>query len=162
MVKTSAGILIYKFVHSKLHVFIVHPGGPFWKDKDEGAWSIPKGEINNEEQLLETAKRELEEETGINPPKEESRYISLGNITQKSGKIVHAWAFEGDWSGLLMCKSYVKLENPPKSGRFITFPEIDKAGFFECEKAKKKLNSAQAELIKRLEEHLSKKEEGNQ
>src|SRR3989344_7907866 len=100
--KTSAGILLYKFYDDELRFFIVHPGGPFWKDKDKGAWSIPKGEIDDEsENPFERAKKELKEETGISLDREEKDCIFLGEITQKSGKRVIAWASEGDWSGLL-------------------------------------------------------------
>ena len=97
MTKKSAGLLMYKFYKEKLKVFIVHPGGPFWKDKDAGAWSIPKGEIEDDEiELLEVARREMKEETGIDAPTKTENYFDLGEITQKSGKVVKAWAFEGD------------------------------------------------------------------
>ena len=155
--RISAGILIYQKMQEKLKFFLVHPGGPYWKDKNDGTWSIPKGEAENgESNLLEVAKRELKEETGIIPPNEEEKYIFLGEIKQKSGKVVHAWAFEGDWTGLLMCKSFAKIEWPYKSGKFVSFPEVDKAGFFEFESAKRKINSAQAEFLERLEKILAK------
>ena len=154
MPKTSAGILIYKYNDGKLKLFIVHPGGPFWKNKDEGAWSIPKGEVEQgEEKLLEVAKRELKEETGISI---EGNFIDLGEVKQKSGKIVKAWAIEGDWSGLLMCQSFVEIEWPYKSGKKIKIPEVDKAGFFSVEDAKRKINPAQREFIERLQEKLNK------
>ena len=154
MQKTSAGILIYKHNDGKLKLFIVHPGGPFWKDKDEGAWSIPKGEVEQgEENLLGVAKRELKEETGISI---EGNFIDLGEVKQKSGKIVKAWAIEGDWSGLLMCQSFVEIEWPYKSGKKIKIPEVDKAGFFSVEDAKRKINPAQREFIERLQEKLNK------
>ena len=145
---------MYKFDKEReLRVFLVHPGGPFWKDKDIGAWSIPKGEINeeNDGNLLETAKREFREETGIMSPEEKGRYSYLGKIKQKSGKIVHAWAFEGDWHGLLMCQSFVEIDFQGKSAKV---PEVDKAGFFSIEEAEKKINSAQFEFIRRLIEIL--------
>ncbi|MBI2452274.1 NUDIX domain-containing protein [Candidatus Pacearchaeota archaeon] len=152
----SAGILLYRLKSEKLEVFLAHPGGPFWKDKDLGAWTIPKGEIEKGEDLLETAKREFKEETGIilDPKK---NFIPLGQITQKSGKIVHAWAIEGDWSGLLMGKSFVELEWPMNSGKKIKFSEIDKASFFPVDKAMKKINPSQAEFIERLEKILRNK-----
>src|SRR3989344_9663630 len=152
MPKTSAGILIYKYNDGKLKLFIVHPGGPFWKNKDEGAWSIPKGEVEQgEENLLEVAKRELKEETGILI---EGNFVDLGEIKQKSGKIVKAWAIEGDWSGLLLCQSFVEIEWPYKSNKFIKIPEVDKAGFFSIEDTKRKINPAQKEFIDRLEDKL--------
>ena len=141
MQKTSAGILIYKFVNKYLRLFIVHPGGPFWKDKDEGAWSIPKGEVEQgEENLLDVARRELKEETGIIV---DGNFIDLGEIKQKSGKIVKAWAIEGDWSGLLMCQSFVEVEWPYKSGKKIKIPEVDRAGFFSIDDVKRKINPSQ-------------------
>ncbi len=143
---------MYRF-RPELEVFIVHPGGPFWKNKDESSWSIPKGELEEGEDLLSAAKREFMEETDLKIDSES--FIQLGNVTLKSGKIVHAWAFEGDWSGLLMCQSYMNLEWPPRSGKFIKFPEVDKASFFSPEIAKKKINPAQRELIDKLEAVLS-------
>lgn len=152
MKKISAGLVMYKIKENNLKVFLIHPGGPYWKDKDLEAWSIPKGEVDNKDKnnLLETAKREFWEETGITPPKEDEKYQELGNITQKSGKIVHAWAFEGDWSGLLMCQSFTKIEYPYKSNKFIKIPEVDKADFFTLNEVKKKINPTQFELIEKL------------
>lgn len=135
----------------ELEVFLVHPGGPFWKNKDNGAWSIPKGEINEAEDFLEAAKREFEEETGIKPKGE---FIELVNVKQKSGKVIHAWAFEGDWFGFLMKQNMIEIEFPYKSGKKIKIPEIDKAGFFSLEKARKKINSSQLEFLERLKEKL--------
>ncbi len=149
---------MYKFTEGRLKIFLVHPGGPFWKDKDNGSWSIPKGEVDDgdlsEENLLRVAKRELEEETGITPQKN-TMFIELGSITQSSGKVVHAWAFEGDWYGMLTCQSFVEIEWPYKSGKLIKIPEVDKADFFSVEKAKEKINPAQFKLIERLEEKLN-------
>ncbi len=160
MKKTSAGLLMYKIKDNNLLVFLVHPGGPFWKNKDEHAWSIPKGEADNnaknEKELFEAARREFKEETGIEINKD-IEFIYLQNIKQKSGKVVHCWAFEGDWSGLLMCQSFAEIEWPFKSGKFIKIPEVDKAGFFSIEQAKRKLNPAQIELIDRLQEYLKNK-----
>ena len=102
---------MYKVIDGTLKVFIGHPGGPFWKGKDEGAWSIPKGEIEEgESDLLKVAIREMKEETGINAPENSDNYLCLDSVVQKSGKRVYAWAFEGDWSGLLMGSSYVEME----------------------------------------------------
>lgn len=157
---TSAGLLMYRKKNDKIQVFLVHPGGPFWKNKDLGSWSIPKGEINNGnlslDNLLNTAKREVEEETGIEAPKNKEDYFYLGEIKQKSGKIVHAWAFKGDWHGLLMCQSFVEIEWPYKSGKIIKVPEVDKAEFFYIEEAKKKINPAQREFFDRLQQFLNK------
>ena len=153
MVKISAGLLMYKFVDGKPKFFIGHPGGPFWKDKDEEAWSIIKGEVEEGEDFFECAKREFEEETGIKVKSE--KFIELGQIKQKSGKIVHAWAFEGDWSGLLK-QFIIEIEWPPRSGKKIKIPEIDKVGFFPTEEAKKKLINGQDKFIDRLIEKLTK------
>jgi predicted NUDIX family NTP pyrophosphohydrolase len=155
MKKVSAGLLMYKFDKEKnLRVFIVHPGGPFWKGKEKGAWSIPKGEPNEGEEMLEAAKREFLEEIGVAPPPDNSKYAELGSVTQKSGKEVYGWAVEGDWTGLLICSSYIEIEWPYKSGKIMKIPEIDKAGFFSVEKAKELINPAQFELIERLVEKL--------
>lgn len=158
--KISAGLLMYRIKNSELQVFLIHPGGPFWKNKDEGVWSIPKGELENNnmslDSLLNTAKREFKEETGINTPEEKERFIYLGEIKQKSGKIVHAWTFEGNWNGLLLCQSFVAIEWPYKSGKMIKVPEVDNASFFSIEKAKKKINTAQIGFIDRLERVLEK------
>lgn len=159
MPKQSSGLLLYKIKNNVLKVFLVHPGGPFWKDKDKGTWSIPKGEIDDndfsEENLFKNAIRELKEETGISVSEEKEKYLSLGSVTQKSGKIVHGWAYEGDWTGLLMCQSFVEIEWPPKSGKKMKIPEVDKADFFTLEKAKEKVNPAQIELIENLEKYLN-------
>lgn len=150
--KTSAGILIYKNDPARgLLVFLVHPGGPFWKDKDAGAWGIPKGEICDGEDLLVCAKRELLEETGIRAPAEDERYTELGAVQLKSGKIVHAWAFEGDWTGLLMGTSFVDMMH---NGKKIRFPEVDQGGFFDVNTAKHKINEAQWSFVERLMEKL--------
>lgn len=156
MVKTSAGLLMYKIKESngrrELMVFIGHPGGSFFKGKETGAWSIPKGEIEEGEDLFSAGRREFKEETGIGSPENKEKYIYLGEIRQKSGKRVFCWAFEGDWTGLLMGTSFVELEY---NGKKIKFPEMDGAGFFGIEEAKKKINPAQRELIDRLREKLN-------
>jgi len=154
MQKVSAGLLMYQRKKSFVEFFLVHPGGPFWKDKDLGAWTIPKGEVGKGEDLLECAKREFEEETGI---KSFGEFISLGEIRQKAGKIVHCWAFENDknfWKGFLMKQNFIEIEWPPRSGKKIKIPEVDKAGFFDFETASRKINSAQKEFLDRLQENL--------
>jgi predicted NUDIX family NTP pyrophosphohydrolase len=148
--KISAGLLMYRFKDEKLQFFIGHPGGPFWDKQDKGAWSIPKGEVDEGETLMDTAKREFFEETGINADFDESKLIDLGSVIQKSGKAVYIWAFEGDWSGEGIGKSMVNTEYPQGSGKFISFPELDKLGFFNEEEARFKLNGAQIKFIDRL------------
>lgn len=147
MPKVSAGLLLYRKRGKDVEVLLIHPGGPIWAKRDLGAWSIPKGEAELEEELLEAAKREFGEETGF--PSGES-FLPLGSVIQKSGKVVHAWAFEGDCDPGSMKSVSFKMEWPPHSGRETEFPEADKAGFFTIEEAKKKINPAQAELLERL------------
>ncbi len=152
MQKISAGLLMYRIKNNNLEIFLVHPGGPFWKGKEDGVWSIPKGEVEDGEDFFECAKREFEEETGIKLKTE--KFIELGNVKQKSGKIVHAWAFENDyWSGLLR-QNIITVEFPYKSGRMIKIPEVDKAGFFNVDDAKRKMSPSQFEFVERLREIL--------
>jgi len=149
--KVSAGLLMYRIKNNQIEVFLVHHGGPFWKGKDSGAWSIPKGEVNEGEELLSAAKREFFEETGIEP---KGKFIPLGQVKQKSGKIVYAWAFMGDFSGFLTRQNIIEIEFPPKSGKKIKVPEIDKASFFSLEIAKEKIIPAQREFLDRLKNLL--------
>ncbi|GIU68153.1 MAG: NTP pyrophosphohydrolase [Candidatus Pacearchaeota archaeon] len=151
MPKISAGLLMYR-TKKTLEVFLVHPGGPFWKNKDEGAWSIPKGEVEKNESFLEAAKREFFEETGIKP---KEPFLELGSIKQKSGKVVYACAFKGDFSGFLTRQNMIEIEYPPKSGKKIKIPEVDKASFFTLEEAKKKIIPSQVLFLDRLREVLS-------
>ena len=144
MAKQSAGILLYRFNYKKLQVFLVHPGGPFFRNKDDGAWSIPKGEFLDDEEALIAAKREFEEETGQHI---EGKFIPLKPITQKGGKKVYAWAVEGDIDYETIISNVFKIEWPPRSGKKQTFPEVDKAAWFDMETAKVKINPAQAALI---------------
>lgn len=139
-------MLMYR-VHDGLEVLLAHPGGPFWESKDEGAWSIHKGEIKPGEVMLAAACREFTEETGLTA---EPPYIELGHITQKGGKVVHAWAFQGDCDPSTLCSNTFEMEWPPKSGRMGTFPEIDRAEFFCMADAMLKINAAQGELLARL------------
>jgi predicted NUDIX family NTP pyrophosphohydrolase len=155
--ETSAGLLMYTRTNDILKVFLVHPGGPFFRNKDEGFWSIPKGLIEKNEEYLQTAIREFKEETGITPA--DGEYLPLGSIKQKNGKVVYAWALAVENDGLRFIGSNTfKLEWPPRSGNTQEFPEIDKAEFFTVETAKTKINEAQIELISRLEKHLNSKE----
>lgn len=139
-----------------LEVFLVHPGGPFFARKDEGVWTIPKGEpALDEEAHQAVARREFEEETGITPPKPGGgRYVPLGRVRQRGGKYVVAWAFEGEWSGVLRSNAFV-MEWPPKSGKKQAFPEVDRAAFFPVEEARLKMNPAQWTFLERLLEHLA-------
>jgi len=146
-IKQSAGILLYRNINSVLEVFLVHPGGPFFKNKDEGSWSIPKGEFLDDEEALIAAKREFEEETG---QAIDGNFISLGSIKQKSGKIVYAWAIEGNINHETIFSNTCEIEWPPRSGKKLTIPEIDRAAWFGVDEAKRKINPAQAELIDRL------------
>jgi predicted NUDIX family NTP pyrophosphohydrolase len=146
-IKQSAGILLYRKATNILEVFLVHPGGPFFKNKDEGSWSIPKGEFLDDEEALAAAKREFEEETG---QAIDGNFISLGSIKQKSGKTVYAWAIEGDINHETILSNTCEIEWPPRSGKKLTIPEIDRAEWFLIDEAKRKINPAQSELIDRL------------
>jgi predicted NUDIX family NTP pyrophosphohydrolase len=147
MPKHSAGILMFRRKNGRLELLLVHPGGPFWRNKDEGAWTIPKGEVAPGEQPLETAKREFEEETGVKLTRD---FIELHPITQKGGKIVYAWAVEGDLDTTAIKSNTFKIEWPPKSGKEAEYPEIDQAEFFSLDIAKIKINPAQIALIDEL------------
>ncbi|HEX8895159.1 MAG TPA: NUDIX domain-containing protein [Terriglobales bacterium] len=151
MPKVSAGLLMYRINRGdRLEVLLVHPGGPFWAKKDHGAWTIPKGEIVPGEDLLATASREFEEELGFAP---QGKLLSLGMVSQKGGKRVHAWAFEGDCNPAALKSNSFTIEWPPSSGRMQEFPEVDRAQFFGMDEAKKKINPAQVELLLALERH---------
>jgi predicted NUDIX family NTP pyrophosphohydrolase len=144
----SAGLLMYRVRAGSLEVLLAHPGGPYWLNKDAGAWTIPKGLVDEGEDFLESAKREFAEETGFTPNGE---FISLGSVKQKAGKVVHAWAFEGDLDPTAIKSNTYKEQWPPKSGQWKTFPEVDRADFFPLDVARAKINSAQAEFLSRLE-----------
>ena len=151
--KISAGLLMYRMRDGQLEVFLVHPGGPLFKNKDEGHWSVPKGEIESDEDLLAAAIREFEEGTGLEP---RGDFIELGTIQQKGGKIVHAWAFAGEWDENQFLQSNTfELEWPPGSGTIQRFPEIDRAGFFPIPQARQKLKEAQHPFLDRLQEALN-------
>jgi predicted NUDIX family NTP pyrophosphohydrolase len=151
--KKSAGILMYWIEDEIIKYFLVHPGGPFWSKKNEGAWTIPKGEIENKEDKQATAIREMYEETGIEITNKDS-LIDLDFIKQKVGKVVYAWAYKGQFSGELKCSSMVEMEYPPKSGKKLNFPEVDKGGMFVKEEAQKLINPAQFDFILTLEKLL--------
>lgn len=158
MPKTSAGLLMYKIKDGKLMVFLVHPGGPFWENKDNGVWGIPKGEQDDtSHELLDVAKREFSEETGIAVP-EDINFIELGNIKQKNGKIVYAWAFRNENNFEFKCESFVEIEKASllsSDNENYRFPEVDKGEFFSVKEAKEKILSSQFELIERLMKELN-------
>lgn len=140
-----------------LQVLLVHPGGPFWANKDLGAWTIPKGHVADGEALLETAQREFEEETGHRPS---GPYLPLAAVRQKSGKLVHAWAFEGDLDPALVKSNTCSVEWPPRSGKQIQVPEVDRAEFFDLENARQKINPAQVAFLAELERLVRARREG--
>ena len=147
----SAGLLFYRRPGGKLEVLLAHPGGPFWQNRDEGAWTIPKGVAEPGEALLAAACREFEEETGVRPV---GPFLQLGSVRQKAGKLVHAWAWEGDADADRVTSNTMRTEWPRGSGRFLTFPEVDRCAWFDPAMARKKINPAQAEFIDRLELEL--------
>ena len=150
----SSGILLYRFRNGILEVLLVHPGGPFWAKKDEGIWSIPKGEIGDDENPLNAAIRELYEETGLKLTASSS-FIELAPVKQRSGKVVLAWAVEGNFDTVALVSNRFELEWPPKSGNRKSFPEVDKAGWFNMDEAKHKILPGQVSLINELEERLA-------
>jgi len=147
--KKSAGLLLYRNINGNPEYFLVHPGGPLWKNKDEGAWSIPKGEFDDDEDPLLAAQREFFEETGI---KAKGNFEKLDPIRQKSGKWVHAWSCEMDIDEKIIQSNTFPLQWPPKSGKFIDVPEVDKAGWFDLQTAMKKINPAQIPLLTQLQQ----------
>ncbi len=142
--RKSAGLLVYRINETAVEVFLVHPGGPFWKGKDAGAWSIPKGEFSEGEEPLQAAQREFTEETGQIVS---GNFIELNTIQQKGGKVVYAWAVQSAIDADNITSNTFKMEYPYKSGNWITVPEIDKAAWFGIEEAKERLNPAQAALL---------------
>jgi predicted NUDIX family NTP pyrophosphohydrolase len=147
--KTSAGLLMFRKKKSGLEVLLVHPGGPFFRNKENGAWTIPKGEAVEGEDLRARAKLEFEEEMGVEPPA--SEWMELGMVKQKGGKTVHAWACEGDLAdGFVVASNTFAMEWPPRSGRTQEFPEVDRAEFFLIDVAREKINQAQIEFLDRL------------
>jgi predicted NUDIX family NTP pyrophosphohydrolase len=154
MPKVSAGLLVYRIKDDALQVLLVHPGGPFWKNKDLGAWSIPKGLPDKGEDLLTAAQREFQEETGFSVS---GNFVPLSPVTAYRGKEIHAWAVEGDFDPVKMSSNMFNMEWPPNSGRQQEFPEADRAGWFTIEEAKKKINKGQVPLLDELRKVLAEK-----
>jgi predicted NUDIX family NTP pyrophosphohydrolase len=148
--RRSAGILLHRRGVDGVEVLLVHPGGPFWANKDAGAWSIPKGEHDDSEDAQACALREFEEETGSTPAPGE--LTDLGEVRQKSGKVVRAWALAGDLDAETIRSNTFVVEWPPRSGRQRTFPEVDRAAWFDLQEAREKINPAQAAFLDRLRE----------
>lgn len=154
---TSAGLLMFRKKQNELQILLVHPGGPFFRKKDDGWWTIPKGEAADGEDLRTRAKVEFEEELGFAPAED---WIELGSVKQKGGKMVHAWAFEGDLPpNFELDSNTFEMEWPPRSGRVQQFPEIDEAIFFPLELARTKINQAQAAFLDRLRDALAARQE---
>ncbi len=151
MPRQSAGLLLYRRTGDGVEVLLVHPGGPYWSDRDDGAWTIPKGELEEDEEPLATARREFEEETGVGVTGEE---IALNPVRQPGGKIVHAWAVDGDLDTAAVRSNTFSMEWPPRSGKRKEFPEIDRAEWFSLESARRKILEGQLDLLEQLEERL--------
>lgn len=145
--RLSAGLMMYRRCAERLEVLLVHPGGPFWVNKDDGAWTIPKGEPLPDEALLDVACREFREETSLVPV---GPFVPLSPVRLKSGKWVHAWAFAGDCDPTTLRSNTFEVEWPPRSGRLATFPEVDRAGFFAVAEARRKLHPGQLPLLEEL------------
>ena len=153
--RRSAGILLYRAVdrgaESRIEVLLGHMGGPFWARKDAGAWTIPKGEHEPDEDPLSAARREFEEETGVSLP--ESDFVDLGEVRQSGGKLVRAWAADGDLDAAALESNTFEMEWPPKSGQMATFPELDRFAWLDLETARTKVIAAHAEFLDRLAQH---------
>jgi predicted NUDIX family NTP pyrophosphohydrolase len=147
LAKRSAGLLLFRRSNGGLEVFLAHPGGPFWVKKDLGAWTIPKGEYEPGEEALDAARREFEEETGF---KVDGEFLDLGTVTQNSGKIVAAWAVEGDCDPEKLVSNFCQVEWPPRSRRMIEIPEIDRGAWYSIDEARTKIFTAQVSFLERL------------
>jgi len=148
MAKISAGILLTRVAAQGREVLLVHPGGPFWAKKDDGAWSIPKGEAADGEDLAATARREVAEEIGFAP---DGPAVSLGCVRQAGGKVVHAWAIEADFDPAMLHSNTFSMEWPPRSGHRREFPEVDRAAWFSLPRAREKILAGQRPFLDRLE-----------
>ena len=154
MPRESAGILLFRRRDGRIEVFLVHPGGPFWRNKDKGAWSIPKGEVQPGEDPLEAAKREVREETGLEL---DGEFLELAPRRQPGGKLVRVWALEGDWDPADIASNTFSMEWPPKSGRLQEFPEVDRAAWFDLPTAREKIHQGQIGFLDELAERLEQK-----
>jgi predicted NUDIX family NTP pyrophosphohydrolase len=146
--KQSAGLLVYRGAGASLEVLLVHPGGPFWSKKDDGAWFIPKGEVEPGEEPWDTARREFREELGLSPP--EGSALDLGTVKNKGGKLIYAWGLSGDLDLTGFVSNTFSLEWPPRSGKQREFPEVDRALYFGIEAATQKMHAAELPLLERL------------
>jgi predicted NUDIX family NTP pyrophosphohydrolase len=155
--KVSAGILLFRRDPAGIAVLLAHPGGPIFRRRDAGAWTIPKGEIEADEEPLAAAKRELREETGFVA---DGPFLELGTVKQKNGKIVHAWAAEANVDPTKLVSSSFRMEWPPRTGAFAEFPEVDRAEYFSIDVARQKLNLAQSQFLDRLLEALAGAKQG--
>jgi predicted NUDIX family NTP pyrophosphohydrolase len=153
MAARSAGLLLHRFREGSIELLVVHPGGPFWLKRDEGAWSIPKGEIGDGEEPLAVALREFEEELGTRPPV--AAYIPLGSVRQAGGKLVHAWTAPGELDVATIKSNTFDLEWPPRSGKIVSFPEVDRAAWFDLVSARRQLLAGQRPFVDRLIAALS-------
>lgn len=151
--KQSAGLLMFRRTNGGTEVLLAHPGGPYWADRHDGAWSIPKGGMDHGETPLEAAIREFREETGFDSA---GPYRPLGSVIQRSGKTVHCWAFEGDCDPAAACSNVTSTEWPPRSGRMIEIPEIDRVCFFTLDDARTAINRGQVLLLDRLVDELTR------
>lgn len=149
--KVTAGLLLFRRCN-ELEVLLIHPGGPFWAKKDLGAWSLPKGQIEDDEEPLDAAKREFAEETGFTA---DGEFLPLKPIRQSGGKIVHAWAVEGDCDATQVQSNLFSMEWPPKSGTLCEFPEVDRAAWFSIPEARKRILPAQKDFLEQLSILLS-------
>jgi predicted NUDIX family NTP pyrophosphohydrolase len=148
----SAGLLLFRRGPAGVELFLAHPGGPFWRGRDEGAWTLPKGAVEAGETPLDAGIREFREETGIEP---RPPYLPLGSVRQKAGKTVHAWAWEGDADPEAIVSNRMRIEWPRGSGRWQSYPEVDRCAWYDEATARWKLNAAQAEFVGRLLERLA-------
>ena len=155
MPKRSSGLLVYRRVNGRIEVLLVHPGGPFWLKKDEGAWSIPKGEVDGDEDLALAARREFAEETGLQVT---GPTLELGSVRLKSGKVLHAWAMEADPDLAPSVSNTFEMEWPPRSGRKQAFPEVDRIEFFALDEARRRINAGQLPCLDRLEDALKRRD----
>ncbi len=154
-IRTSAGILLYRLTVDGLEILLAHPGGPYFARKDAGHWSVPKGEPDEDEPLVDVARREFMEETG--QPVPDGPLLGLGSIVQKGGKVVHAWAVEGDLDPAASRSNTFEMEWPPASGRIVAFPEIDRVAWFDPTKARRAMKPTQIPLLERLEAELARR-----